>query len=362
MAQRLRKPGLYENSDQARGTYMKFLLLSLALVPAAFAQEPAPANEPSEVPEQYAEYEVGPGDLVSVSVFNMTQFNQTARVSNSGKIHVRYLGILSVANLTVAQIEDEMARKLREQQLVNDPWVRVQVVEYNSQPVFVVGEVNVPGQYMINGKTHLLDVVSRAGGFTPGAAADGFLIRRRDFSTSKIEVRMKYEAEQAAPDPLRAVADESQSAPLPARNSITVNIGDLKEGKRPELNVRVQGGDIFYVPRRVQQHIYIVGEVLFPGGYGLPQFYDHITAARAISYAGGPLRTAKAGKTFIMRRDPAGGVQQLSFDFNDITEGKKPDIAVMPNDIIFVPRSIAKTIGYGMLIMVPHMIQQFLIF
>jgi polysaccharide export outer membrane protein len=149
-------------------------LLALAFL-WPYAAEAQESTQRAGVPEdamQFPEYQVGPGDVLSIRVFNLPQFDQTTRISNSGKIHVPYIGIVPVANMTVAQIENEIAKQLRDRQLVKEPWVRVQVTEYNAQPVFVVGEVTAPGQFVIIGDMRLLDVIAKAGGLSPTAGKE----------------------------------------------------------------------------------------------------------------------------------------------------------------------------------------------
>ena len=340
------------------------MLLATVLVVAISSVQAQEAANRADAPvavDQAPEYRVGPGDRLTLQVFGLTELDQTMRVSNSGRVHVAYVGTLSVANLTVAQIEDEIARRLREQQLVNDPWVRIQVLEYHSQPVYIVGEVHSPGQYMITGEMRLLDAVSKARGFTEAADTTGFLMRRRDLAGAMAEVRAGETSQATMKDrdvPASETPATGSGAPAeagaPARDRIEINISDLKAGTRPELNVLLQGGDVFYVPTRRTQYLYIVGEVGFPGAYSLPQSYDHITAARAVSYAGGPLKTAKTSKGFIMRYDKAGGYQAVPFDFAAVARGREPDIPISPGDILFVPRSVGKTIGYNLLALVPN--------
>jgi hypothetical protein len=67
-------------------------------------------------------------------------------------------------------------------------------------------------------------------------------------------------------------------------------------------------------------------------------------------------------KAFLMRHDETGNRQAMAVHFADIIAGKQPDIPVRPGDIIFIPNSAAKTIGVGLLNMVPTIIQQWLIF
>ena len=317
------------------------------------------------------EYRVGPGDVLSVQVFDLDQLNQRITVSNSGKIHVARLGVISVTDMTAGDIENEITRRLVEADLVKEPWVRVSVAEYHARPVYVIGEVNAPGQFMITGEMHLLDAVSRAGGFSPAAGEEGYFLRRR--YRPRVGANVRYDADTTGSDSPEAIAQWLENVnkpealgggsvePFPGE-SMKVNLQDLKDGADPDLNVLLQGGDVFFVPRRHRKYVYIVGEVLFPGAYGLPPQYDHLTVSRVVAYAGGPLKTAKTGSAFIMRRDADGKVIGVPFDFPAIIKGKKPDQPIEPDDIIFVPRSVGKTIGYGMLDLVAHLTQQFIIF
>jgi polysaccharide biosynthesis/export protein len=345
-------------------------ILLMLLGASAQAQEPAKTEPQATSLEQYPEYGVGPGDVLSLHVFGLKELDQSLKVSNSGKINVPHVGVLPVAGMTVAQIEDELSKKLRDLQLVVDPWVRVQVTEYNAQPVFIVGEVTTPGQFMISGEMRLLDAITKAGGFSSGAGLEGYLIRRQGFSRSIVQASVAFDpAKSAAAAAPAATTATGAGTPAPGATAAAadsqrtvINIRDLKEGRRSDLNVRLQGGDVFYVPRRIQKNIYVVGEVLFPGSYGLPQFYDHLTAGKAVAYAGGILKTAKSGKGFIMRRDATGAAQEIPFDFIAITKGEKPDIPIRPDDMIYVPRSVARTIGIAMLTLFAHLTQQFMIF
>lgn len=339
--------------------YANLMLAVLSMV--QLQSLPQEAQSPA-VRAAYPEYRVGPGDQLTVHVFGMSDFDRTVRVSNSGKIHLPYLGIIPVAAMTVAEIEDTIAQALRRRQLVLEPWVQVQVAEYRAQPVFVVGAVNSPGQFMITGAMHLLDVIGKAGGINQDADAKGYLVRRHDFSRPFPDVAAGR-AGEAAQDRLpqeEPATGADRDAPA-GNEKMVFDLQQLKEG-RPDLNVLLQGGDVVYIPRRVQRHIYIVGEVSFPGAYGLPRQYDHITAARAVSYAGGPLRTAKSGRAFIVRHNADGTVRGVPFDFAAILKGRRPDIPIEPDDIIFVPRSVPKTVAFNMLQLVAHLTQQFIIF
>jgi polysaccharide export outer membrane protein len=142
---------------------------------------------------------------------------------------------------------------------------------------------------------------------------------------------------------------------------IKVDIAGLKLGTRPEMNLRLEGGDVLFVPRRVSQNFYVIGDVSVPGAYDLPRDVE-LTAAQAIVYAGGTLPQAKTGKAFLMRYDAEGRREAIPVDFKAILAGKQQDIPVRKDDIIFVPNSAAKTVGVGLLDMLPTLLQQWLIF
>lgn len=55
----------------------------------------------------------------------------------------------------------------------------------------------------------------------------------------------------------------------------------------------------------------------------------------------------------LLRYDEAGVRQELAVDFSAILRGKEPDFEILPNDIIFIPGSNAKTLGYGLLGIIP---------
>lgn len=341
-----------------------WLIMILVCMSSAYGQDSRPADT-SPVFRPSSDYRVGPGDLLSIRVLGVTQFDQSTRVSNSGKMSVPYVGVLPVAGMTAFNIENLIAKELKEKSIVAEPWVRVQVAEYNAQPVFVMGEVATPGQFMINGEMRLLDVISKAGGIRPTAADEAYLIRSReamDPSPATVEVKSSGKDSEGSPKP------SADALPVVAITQglgkrTTINLAELTEGSKPELNLQLQGGDILYIPTAQPKVIYVIGEVAFPGAYVLPRDYAEITATRALAYAGGPRRrSAKTSKAVVVRRSADGTVKPIEFDVaENIKEGHQ-DVQMQPDDIIFVPRSWGKMTGYKMLDMIAHMTHQFVIF
>jgi polysaccharide export outer membrane protein len=364
-------------------TARTLFLVALALTSpsAVLAQEstPAPQEAAAEVrlPEPAVpsspEYEIGPGDVLSVRVSGVREFDQALRVSNSGRIRVPYVGIVFAAGMTTMALEQEIASKIRDHELVKEPLVRVQVSQHRARPVNIVGEVTTPGQFMLTSEMYLLDLITRAGGLVASADATGLLYRRapqkpavsaklivEDPSDEAADPAQTPETPVPAPTPTPAAEPEPAEAAGEAQ-VIPIDLDALRDGSRPDLNVQLQGGDVFYVPRRKAKTFYIIGDVITPGAYGMPR-RGGVTAAQAISYAGGPMMTAKNHSAFLMRHDANGVRQAIEVDFLAIVKGKQPDIPVQPDDIIFIPSSPVKQIGIGLLNLVPRLLQQFIIF
>lgn len=307
------------------------VLLCLLLGLAVPARAQAPSADPA-APEAAREpgYRIGPGDLLSIGVSNVKQFDQTVRVSNTGKIHVPFLGVLKVADMTPSELERLVTERLREDGLVKDPWVSVSIQQYRAQPVYILGEVMDPGQFVIRDEMYLIDLITLAGGFNDVATPVGFLYRRRpDAGTA-----------DAQPD-----------------EAIEINFRALNEGLQPELNVKLRGGDVLYVPQRRKEFFYVVGDVNQPGAYELPD-PAMMLSSQAVAKAGGPMRTAKLSKAILVRFDEQGRRLELPVDIKAVFEGRKPEVRILPNDILFVPGSTAKTLAYGLLGAVPMAVER----
>ena len=105
-------------------------------------------------------------------------------------------------------------------------------------------------------------------------------------------------------------------------------------------NVEVLPGDTIVVP--AAPIVYVLGEVIKPGGYILNSTTG-VSLVRVVAAAGGPTRLASTGGTKMLRRTPD-GLQQVPVKLKDILKAKAPDIPVQADDIIYVPNSRLKTV------------------
>lgn len=282
-----------------------------------------------------ADYRLGSGDLIEVSVFGVDKFTHTLRINSSGTISLPFVGTVEASGMTTAEVETHLKTLLEEADLIRDPQVAVFVKEYRSQPVFVLGAVRSPGQYMMTERLRLIDVIAMAGGLDLSKAAEEVLIRRAP-------------EDDALPGAGGSAGTNSEDPEM-----IRINLKELLESGTVALNVPIQGGDVIQVPERVQELFYIIGEVNRPGAFSLPDDQE-LLLTQALAWAGGPQKTAKADSGILVRYDPQGNRQELAVRINRILRGQSPDFVVQPNDVIFIPGSNVRTLGYGFLGWLPR--------
>ena len=278
-----------------RATVLAHLLLAVGamLSFAAYAQNPAAPAPPAPAPPASAEYELGPGDVVKITVFQNQDLTTEARVTENGTISFPLLGQIRVGGLTTQRVERLMAQRLRDGNFVAQAQVTINIVQYRSQQVSVLGSVGRPGRYPIELRgTRLTEVLAQAGGIVP-AGADTVIVMRIEGSKS---VRREVD--------------------LPA----------LYLKGKPELDIVLQGGDSIYVHRAPQ--FYVFGQVQRPGNYQLER---DMTVSQGVAKGGGFTLRARQGGIVLKRRD-ANGVMQES--------AGKADDALLPDDQIFVQESL----------------------
>jgi polysaccharide export outer membrane protein len=117
-----------------------------------------------------ASYSLGPGDQVRIITFGEENLTGEFRVNDSGNIALPLIGAVYAAGLTSGGLEAAVAAALRRGNLVHRPSVAVEVVAY--RPIYVLGEVNRPGQYAYQPGMTVVTAAAVAGGFTYRAVED----------------------------------------------------------------------------------------------------------------------------------------------------------------------------------------------
>ncbi|GJQ58358.1 MAG: polysaccharide export protein [Candidatus Scalindua sp. AMX11] len=114
------------------------------------------------------EYRIGTDDILDVQVWDNDDLNRVVEVSKEGAFTFPLIGKVHTAGLTVFDLENEIKKRLADGYLVN-PEVSVCIQKYMNQKVFLLGEIKTPGSYLLKRKTHILELISMAGGFADSA-------------------------------------------------------------------------------------------------------------------------------------------------------------------------------------------------
>jgi len=145
--------------------------LALLFSSAAQAQTPQAAQAAPGA------FRLGPGDVLSVTVWKQPALSMQLPVAPDGTLRYPLAGQLNVQGSTLADVEAALAAKLGEQ--LREVVVTVSLVQVQSYRVYVLGEVLRPGELILRAPVGVLQAVAMANGFTPFAKRDKVLIVRR---------------------------------------------------------------------------------------------------------------------------------------------------------------------------------------
>jgi len=294
-----------------------------------------------------ADYPLGPGDVLEISVPNLDEIQTfSARITGDGTITLPLVGMIQAANLTEAQLRDEIRRCL-EAKYMNDPQVNVFVREYRSRQVAVTGAVQKPGLYnLTNGSNTVLDLIGEAGGMAPESAPRVLLFPAE--STTQV-------TNSAATSPSTAIAfgngPYAQLAPKP--EPVVINLQNLAQGvNQIHLTMPVRPGDVLMVPSGGE--VLVEGWVEKPGSYKIT---PGLTLLGSIVAAGGPHFAADSSAVELIRAKKDGGKLSFVADLEKIKRGEIQDIAVQEGDIIAMPSSPIKIGPYGVYSFITNMVR-----
>jgi polysaccharide export outer membrane protein len=257
-------------------------------------------------------YHIGPGDVLEIRVFNRPQLSRDAvRVDNQGMVRMPMIdGDIRAACQTESDLATSIATSYLKYQ--NHPHVDVFVKEYSSKPAAVIGAVDKPGQFQLQRRVRLLELVSLAGGPTERAGQRILIARGVEFLS----------CDQSA----------ASGAEFDSYNLNETLRGDEK------ANPYVRSGDIITIPEA--QQIFIVGNVFRPTSIA---FKERITVSQAVAIAGGTLPDSKKDRVRILRQAPGSFAKtEITVDLNAINKRTADDIELVANDIVDVPTSAGK--------------------
>jgi len=285
----------------------------------ASGQATLPPPQPDD-----ATFRLGAGDVIQVTALEAEEVSGkgAVRISSDGYINLPTVGRVKAADLTVDELQSEIADRLK--RLIVNPDVTVSVVESHSQPVSVLGSVKSPGIIQLQGRKTLIEVMSLVGGLSPDAGYVARITRQKEFGPLPL------------PDP--------KDDPTGQYSIAQVNLQNVIEARDPGGNILMMPNDLISVPKA--QMVYVIGDVNRPGEIALGD-QKTVTVLQAIGIVAGLAKTAKATEAKILRVAPGSTTRiEVPVNLKAMLAGKTTDVALKPEDILFVPNSLKKDLAY----------------
>ena len=260
----------------------------------------------SEIPS--ADYRVGPGDILYVNVQGVPEMGspvtasaskiQGNRIDGAGNIHLPLVGSVNVTGLTLSEVE--MTLKTVFSLYLNEPWIIVEVAEYKSQPLYLIGQFRNSGTIYMDRPLTLLQGVSEGGG----------LLDTANLSSARL---------------------------VRGQDTMPVDLYALLNGGDSSQNIWLQPGDTIYVPDEKNLNVFVFGAVKKPGPVPMPN--GHLTLPQALASAQYNDIRGHGGYIRIIRSHSAVRGELLVVDMDATLGGRKLPFVLQEGDIVYVPRS-----------------------
>lgn len=247
-------------------------------------------------------YRIGPKDQLRIQVYEVPELNVDRRVSENGSINLPLIGDVPAAGLTEEDLSIRL-KALLEVKYVQRASVAVEVTEFRSKPISVIGAVKAPGNLAFSGRWTLIEALTAAGGLTENHGNRIYVLRKAENGLS---------------------------------DQVAIDVSDLLVRADPRVNIPILASDLINVPTAVEVTIYCLGEVARPGALAFKST-DRITLLAAIARAGG--LTDRAANRLTIKRTGGGGGREIEADYKRILSGKDQDVALVEGDVLVVKES-----------------------
>lgn len=158
-------------------------------------------------------YTVKPGDVLRISIWKEPDLTGPVLVTPDGGFSFPLVGQVDARNKTVTELTDILGDRLKK--FIADPVVTVGVQEIRGNKIYVIGQVNKPGEFVMSVRVDVMQALSMAGGTTPFAGLKDISIIRRSGTAQKM---IPFDYDKAA------------------------------KGKSLEQNIMLESGDVVVVP------------------------------------------------------------------------------------------------------------------
>ncbi len=196
------------------GNYVSALSMGILLLlplSSALATEPSD-NVAATAIQSKTGYQVGPGDVLEISVWQEEDLVKDIIIPPDGVISFPLAGSLDVKGKTIEQISQALTTRL--ETVIVDPIVTVFLRSYESNKIFVLGKVTKPGEFPAAGPITVMQALAMAGGMAKFADSEDIKIIRNQNGTMV---------------------------------AIPFNFTEVSEGKMLDQNIVLQKGDVVVV-------------------------------------------------------------------------------------------------------------------
>jgi len=271
---------------------------------------------PTPEAEIITEYRIGPGDVLTINVPGLidsygndekTQNYQGFRVSSSGRILLPLIGAIDVNGKTVEEIQSLLTREIKT--YIKKPMVTVEIREFKSQPLYLLGKFNKPGLHYMDRPTNVLHGISMGSGL---------------HETANLRSARLLRSERVQP----------------------VDIYHLLYNNDLRQNVQLRPGDTIFVPGNEEQQVFIFGQVDKPGPVQMVNGRLNLLQALSTASVGSgsnkyyPYDHERV--RIIRSLSPTQG-QLMVVDMGKMINGNAMPMPLMNGDIIYVPTNAAGT-------------------
>ena len=336
-----------------------------------------------------ADYRLGVGDELQVTVSNHPDVDSALVVRPDGKITLPRAGELVAAGKTASRLSAEIERILA--RTLNNARVRVIVKAAAARQARIMGAVKAPSAYNVKPNTRVVDLISMAGGpDTKLSRISGRLIRGSNvypfdvqaaignptgksniaiFPDDLVQLEARDFVKQltvtgnvAAPGAFdlnenlsvtqllaqaggpSAGAALKRAYVLRAGAPVPLDLTDVESNRispnSPLNTFKFQPGDVLVVPENTDR-VNIMGQVARPASYPLSEDAGQTTVLSLLSAAGGPTESANLSDVTLTRMIKGEPVN-TTINVKAMRQGSAPDnVFLRPDDALFVPKQDA---------------------
>ncbi len=275
--------------------------------PQVLAQD----GEAVEEDLEHRDYKLVVGDTIEITVFTQADMSRIVSVPPGGKMTFNPIGLLTLVDKTLQDLEVEIKTKLLEQDILKDPKVQIHVVAYAPREVFLAGAITGKIDLPVYKNRRLLQVIAMAGGWGGGD-------KRR----------------------VRIIRSRPDGNPYP----IEIDAESILANEEWSKNIIIKPEDIIFVPGYESasdfRWVYVLGKVGRPGPVPYMRGREPITLMKLIVIAGDFTEYANTSEVRIIRKTKGGRPRIIEVDFDEILDGERDDVVLEPDDLIFIDESV----------------------